>query len=108
MNSKLIVGKQSLVDVGVFGAETAYCDIALELVLGDVFFNYVDSNLRSPLFWEMVDASADARKGNAFEPMLCSNVERGAVAGGKQLVLALIATVPYRTNSVYDFLHGRL
>ncbi len=37
MNSKLIVGKQSLVDVGVFGAETAYCDIALELVLGDVF-----------------------------------------------------------------------
>lgn len=52
MNSKLIVGKQSLVDVGVFGTETAYCDIALELVLGDVFFNHVDSNLRSPLFGE--------------------------------------------------------
>ena len=66
MNSKLIVGKQSLVDVGVFGTETAYCDIALELVLGDVFFNHVDSNLRSPLFGEMVDASADAREGNAF------------------------------------------
>ena len=66
MNSKLIVGKQGLVDVGVFGAETAYCDIALEFVLGDVFFNHVDSNLRSPLFWEMVNASADARKGDAF------------------------------------------
>ena len=66
MNSKLIVGKQSLVDVGVFGTETAYCDIALELVLGDVFFNHADSNLRSPLFGEMVDASADARKCNAF------------------------------------------
>lgn len=65
-NSKPIVGKQSLVDVGVFSAKTAYCNIALELVLGDVFFNHVDSNLRSPLFGKMVDASADARKGNAF------------------------------------------
>ena len=35
--------------------------------------------------------------------MLYRNVERSAVAGGKQLVLALIATVPYRANSVYDF-----
>ena len=35
--------------------------------------------------------------------MLCRNVERSAVAGGEQLVLALVATVPYWANSVYDF-----
>ena len=75
MNSKLIVGKQSLVDVGVFGTETAYCDIALELVLGDVFFNHVDSNLRSPLFGEMVTPVLMQGKAMLFSPC-CAAMSR--------------------------------
>src|SRR5262245_44928156 len=63
-----------------------------------------DRNARGPLGREGVDTGRNRRKCNGAEAMLRRKVERRAIAGGQELILALLATAPHRADCMDDVL----
>ena len=74
--------------------------------VGDLARHGADRDARRAIGREAVDAGRDRRKGDRGEPVLGRERERGAVAGGEQLLLALAAAAPDRPDRV-DHVPGR-
>ena len=63
-----------------------------------------DRDARGAIGREAIDAGRDRRKSDRGQPVRGGEIERGAITGGQQFVLALAAAVPYRTDGVDDVL----
>src|SRR5262245_29998768 len=74
--------------------------------IGDLARHRADRDAGPAIGREPVDAGRDRREGDRGEPMLRGERQRGAIAGGKELVLALAAAAPHRPYRV-DHVLGR-
>src|SRR5262245_31508085 len=66
----------------------------------DVRRHCADRDARGALRREAVDAGRDCGKGDRGEALRAGERQRGAVAGGEEIVLALIAAAPHRADRV--------
>src|SRR5882757_9378264 len=72
--------------------------------MGDVADHRSHGDARGAVGRKRVDAGRDGRKRNRGEAIPGRKGQRYAIAGGEQLVLALAAAAPYRTDRMDDVL----
>jgi hypothetical protein len=67
---------------------------------GQRIHNGCDRDASGTVGRETIDAGGDGRKGYRGKTVLLTEHQRTAIAGGKQIILTVAATIPHRPNRV--------
>ena len=65
---------------------------------GQRIYHGCDRDLRGAIGGEAIDPGGDRRKGHRGKAVLLAQRDRMAIAGGEQIIFAVAAAIPHRTN----------
>src|ERR1700761_1616134 len=85
---------------GAVRRKAAENDLADRRRLGERIGDRSDRNFRRAFSRETIDPGRDRRKSDCREPMFFAKLERTAIAGRKQIVLAKLTAIPHRSHRV--------